>query len=175
MKKPTVLYHGSSVSGLRLLEPQAHKIRHPAEGPVVFAAVALPLATLFIVPTDDSWTVSGTFGRVYHIVISDRERFTRNDHGGSVYVVPGESFSCDPEKGLGELEWVSAVPVKPIDEFIFRSALEAMLENRVQVFWVTPVTFGTIREAEDHGLSILQSLPSENEIRGLNRVPLVKP
>jgi hypothetical protein len=172
MEKPPLLYHGSSKRGLVLLEPRAIGVRDSAEGPVVFACRDLALATVFMVRMGDRWTQIGTFGGAYHMVISDRARFEQSDRGGSVYVVPSDSFSCDLEKGMRELEWISREPVKPIDVYDYPCALEAMIQHGVQVFFVKPETFQSIQMADDHGLAILQSLTSENQLRGINVLPL---
>lgn len=45
-----------------------------------------------------------------------------------------------------------------------------MIENGVQVYFVDKPTFKKIQGAEDHGLSILKTLESENQRRGKNVV-----
>ena len=172
MEKPPRLYHGSPKTGLVLLEPRAIGVRNCSEGPVIFACRDLALATVFMVRMDDRWVQIGTFGGAYHVVISDRTRFEQSDLGGSVYVVPSDSFSCDLEKGMRELEWISREPVKPIDAYDYPCALDAMIQHGVQVFFVTSETFESIQMADDHGLAILQSLTSENQLRGTNVLPL---
>ena len=139
----------------------------------VFASRDLALATVFMVRADDGWTQSGTWGGAYHMVISDRARFEQCDCGGSVYVVPSDSFSCDLEKGMRDLEWTSSEPVEPIDACNYPCALDAMMQHGVQVFFVEPETLQSIQIADDHGLAILQSLTSENQVRGINVLPLV--
>ena len=73
---------------------------------------------------------------------------------------------------MGELEWISRQSVKPIKALHYPCALDAMLENGVQVFFVGKDTFRAIRAAEDHGLIILRSLTSENQLRSINVLPL---
>ena len=60
MRKPDVLYHGSPERDITILEPRAHTTRDPQEGQVVFACRDLAYATMFMVRTDDSWTVKGS-------------------------------------------------------------------------------------------------------------------
>ena len=67
-------------------------------------------------------------------------------------------------------EWYSKEKVKPLRQIEYASALDAMIENGVQVYFVEPETFKKIREAEDHGFSIIKNLESENQRRKTNIV-----
>lgn len=176
MGKPERLYHASANRSIEKFVPKAEKVRDPLEGPRVFATHDKPLSTIFMAGegdrTDDSWTVKGMFDDVPYIVISDRERFTKLDQGGAIYHLPGETFETDPHRGMGEWEWASAVEVTPLEKEEHESALEAMLAHGVQVYFVDPATFDAIGASNDHGLSTLQSLESENQKRGVNVKPL---
>lgn len=168
IEKPPVLYHASSRNSIERFEPQVKKVRDPKEGPRVFATSDFALATVFILETDDSWTQSGVFSDTPYIVIAGRERFEALDRGGTIYTLPSDTFETDPTKGLGEKEWTSKDPVIPIEKKIYPAALEAMLENGVQVYFVDQKTLRNIQEADDHGLSILQGIQSENQRKGIN-------
>jgi len=63
---------------------------------------------------------------------------------------------------MGEKEWTSREPVKPLSETEHPSALDAMIENGVQVYFVDKKTFDEIAAADDHGRQLLASLRSEN-------------
>lgn len=152
--------------------PRSDKVRDAKEGPRVFATPDKSMASIFMTGTDDSWTHSGAFNRVPYFVISDKERFERLDQGGAIYHLPSTTFENDPEKGLGELEWTSQEPVEPTEKEEHESALEAMLNHGVQVYFVDSSTFAAIDEAPDHGLGILRSLQSENQRRGINPVEI---
>ena len=91
----------------------------------------------------------------------------------SIACTPATTFCSDPDKGMGEREWVSRQAVGPIGEAPYRCGLNAMVENGVQVFFVGEQRFRAIRAAEDDGLVIIQSLPSENQLRGVNVRPLL--
>jgi hypothetical protein len=168
IEKPSVVYHASNARDIERFEARSEKIRDVAEGPRIFAAVDKRLASIFMVNTDDSWANSGISNGVPYIVISDRERFISLDQGGAIYTLPSDSFSTDLQKGLGEAEWTSNQPVSPLAKEEHSSALEAMLGYGVQVYFVDPDTYQSIRQAPDHGLSILHSLTSENQKRNLN-------
>ena len=179
---PKILYHGSSNPNLEEIKPNP-STRDPKEGKVVFGAKDLAFATMFLVPNDDTWTAKGRFLDKYFIIISDEKRFRELDKGGAIYAIPGDKFQCDLEKGLGRYEWTTKEPVKPIKDktIIYKSALDAMIENGVEVYFVNKKTFEDIKnikkeanELEDpdfsifhhfHILKILCSLKSENQKR----------
>ena len=164
-EKPPVLYHASSRADLDQLEPRAEKVRDSKEGPRIFATPDKAMATIFLVGTDDSWTHSGAFDGKPYIVISDEKRYREMDKGGVIYSLPNDSFETDAGKGLGELEWTSPSTVTPLTKEVVPSALDAMVANNVQVYFVDRETFEQINAASDHGLSILRSLTSENRKR----------
>ena len=170
MEKPSVLYHGSSNKEIERVEPSAKKVRDGAEGPKIFATPDKRMASVFIVGVDDSWENSGQHNGVPYMVISDRERFSALDHGGTIYHLPSDSFTSDSEKGLGELEWASNEPVQPTHKEEHELALEAMLNHGVQVYFVDKATYDAFRSAPDHGLSILRTTTSENQRQNINPV-----
>jgi hypothetical protein len=163
MEKPKVLYHASPNKDLSKLEPRS--ISRPLdfhEGQVVFATPDLSRSTVFLVASDDSWTHSGSFGNVCYFYCKDKERFLREDHGGVVYFLPPDTF----EK-YNENEWFSKEVVTPIEIKEYTSGLTAMVENGVRVYFVDDATFERLNQAEDHGLSILSELETENEKRDI--------
>lgn len=171
MDKPPAVYHGSSNRNIERFEPRSEKVRDPLEGPKVFATSDKRMASVFIVGADDSWANSGMHNGVPYIIISDRERFEKLDEGGVIYHLPSDTFETDPNKGLGEIEWTSSESVEPNHKEEHQSAVEAMLEHGVQVYFVAPETYEAWKTAPDHGLSILKSSISENQRRGVNAVP----
>ncbi|MDP3954567.1 MAG: hypothetical protein Q8Q06_04085 [bacterium] len=165
-EKPEFLYHGSPHRGIEELEPRAKSHRDPAEGAQVFATQEMGLAAIFMT---EKVAESGLHDRIpYAIIAEPREDFIKNDKGGHIYVLPSDGFVCDPEKGLREYEWTSKSPVRPVKTMEYNSALDAMIENGVQVYFIEPKTLQEIRQAKDMGLSILQRLESENQKRGVS-------
>ena len=138
MEKPSALYHGSSNREIARFEPRSEKVRDPQEGPKVFATSDKRMASAFIVGADDSWANSGMHNGVPYLVISDRQRFEQLDQGGAIYHLPPDTFETDPNKGLGTVEWTSSESVEPFHKEEHQSALEAMLEQGVQVYFVDP-------------------------------------
>lgn len=157
-EKPPVLYHASKSSSIEKFEPRIGKRRDENEGAQVFATPSKAMATIFLVETDDSWTQSGAMDGAPYIIISDRERFEKLDTGGTIYSLPSDNFESDPEKGLRELEYASKEEVEPVDSEFFPSALDAMLENGVKVYFVDENTFEAIQTASDHGEAIVKSM-----------------
>lgn len=157
-EKPPVLFHASRNPDIDIFEPRIGKRRDENEGAQVFATPNKAMATMFLVDTDDSWTQSGAIDDVPYIIISDRERFESMDHGGTIYSLPSDSFETDLEKGLRELEYTSVETIKPVSSEHFPSALKAMLEHGVRVYFVDKKTFEAIQTSSDHGEEIVANL-----------------
>lgn len=172
MEKPPHLYHGSSSREISRFEPRATKVRDISEGPVVFATSDKRMASVFMIGVDDSWGNSGMHNGVPYMIISDQKRFEDLDKGGAIYHLPGDTFNTDPSKGLGEIEWISSEAVEPTHREDHESALEAMLNHGVQVYFVDRETYEAYRSAPDKSLPLLRSLQSENQKRGVNPVEL---
>ncbi len=172
IEKPSVLYHASRSKNVTEFEPRAETVRIPEEGPLVFGTPDVAYASCFIVPTADSWTQVSVFDNSLHVmIISDQKRFKKLDKGGSIYFLPSDSFETDPEKSPSAREWTSKNPVKPSDKKDYKSGLQAMLENGVEVYFVEKETFDRIQKSDDHGLKILKTLkPYENKFPKLKRI-----
>lgn len=164
-ERPAILYHASPNREIEKIEPRAVTVRDPEEGPVVFATPDRAAATKFLIGSDDRWSQLSRFGDVHVAVYSDRKRFEEMDKGGSMYALPSEGFSHDPKRPAKQ-EWVSHDAVMPIERMDFPSALDAMMDAGVQVYFTDDATLKRIQTAPDHGLSIIHSLESENAHRG---------
>ncbi|MBI4158266.1 MAG: hypothetical protein HY505_01420 [Candidatus Yanofskybacteria bacterium] len=165
-EKPPFLYHGSPHKDIEAVEPRKEKYRDLEEGELVFATQDLAIATIFMTKASRG---SGSFGDVpYVYIIEPREEFIKDDNGGHIYVLPSDTFACDPNKGLGVYEWTSKEKVKPVRKIEYSSTLDAMLENGVQVYFMDEETHRKIEVSKDHGLSIYRELESENQRRGIN-------
>ena len=169
-KKPPFLYHASANREIKTFEPRAKSIRDPEEGPVIFATPDLALATTFLVSeANDSWTQIGKMDGTPYMVIRDKKHFMRRDKGGSIYKFNSGGFTSHPHRGMGEDEWVSKDSVTPVEKTDIESALDAMIENGVQVFFVDKKTFNRIKHDAD-SFDIIRTLESENKRRGKNVV-----
>lgn len=157
-EKPSVLYHASSDLAVETFLPRSRKVRDPNEGPRIFATPSRAIASLFLVDSDDSWVQSGTRDGIPEIIISDEKRYRDLDKGGVVYQLPSDTFETDPDKGLGQNEWTSTEPVKPVDAEFVPSAIEDMLKNGVHVYFVDAEIWAAINQSPDHGESIINTL-----------------
>jgi hypothetical protein len=166
LQKPDTLYHASAQRDIAIFEPRAESVRDVEEGPVVFATPDKAYASLFITPTDDSWTMKGRFSSdgivtPWHMVISDRKRFLELDKGGAIYSLSANSFNSDPQKNLPGIEYTSIDSVVPNSVEGYTSSLEAMIGLGVSIYFVDEATFLAIRQSDDHGAQILKGLKPE--------------
>lgn len=159
MNKRKYLYHASPVKGLKAIEPRAETVPEDFDkSPCIFATEYFDFATQFLVPHDDSWANGGAFSDQPFFVISDRERFKKADKGGSIYLVKAKDFVFYKKR-----EWFSQQPVKVVEETTFSSGLMAMITQGVQVYFTDRKTYKKIQTSADHGLSVLNTLDTENE------------
>jgi len=169
-EKPPFLYHASQNRNIEEFTPRAEKVRDANEGPVVFATPDLALATTFLVRADDAWSQKGKINGITYIAIRGEKKFRQRDKGGSIYRLSSNSFDFDPHKGMGKDEWVSKNSVKPLEKTDVDSALEAMITNGVQVYFVEKKSFYNLVYAKsgEEILDVLESMQSENKKRGKN-------
>lgn len=166
-ERPRFVYHSSSNPDIEELTPRRESIRDPQEGPVIFATPDKALATTFLIEkASDRWVNISYYGNILVVVIcKEKEEFVKKDRGGTLYTLPSDNFDFDLNRGMKEKEWTSRISVKPVDKVTYESALNTMIENGVQVYFVDKKTFKEINEAEDHGKNIIAQLTSENEHR----------
>jgi hypothetical protein len=173
MEKPPLLYHGSPNKCLEVLEPRVSKGSGEQYGKLVYASPDIATSSVFLADVPGRWSL-GAFGAVqYALIAVPRDKFIANDKGGSIYVLPSETFETDEHRGLGSKEWASEVPVRAIEKMDFSSALEAMLNYGVQVYFITSDQLDLFNTSLDYGLSILSSMESENERQNVNVRPLM--
>ena len=163
MDKPKFLYHASPNNNIKVLEPRAESLPEDwKNGDAVFATTSPEYASFFIVSTKDVWANMGNIGGVFYFVCADKDRFMKEDVGGTVYKLPSEPFNH--HKGF---EWYSRKPVKPIGKTHIKSGLDFMIESGVQVYFIDEQTFKKIKNSKDNGAGIMNNIESENEKRGL--------
>jgi len=169
------LYHASSRRDLKVIKPSNITVRDPKEGKVVFATNNISYASCFIVPVDDMWAQIHHFTRsedsrkieTVVFICSDKQRFLNLDKGGAIYKVPCELFENDPQEH--SLEWAYKSSVEIIGKKVYRSGLEAMISNDVQLYFVSRDIFDEVKQNKnnfDKILKLLCKLESENERRG---------
>lgn len=168
-EKPEFLYHGSPNKNIETLEPRSKFQRDKNESPKVFAGNE-EIAAMFLARFGDSMTQISTYNEIPVIVIRDRKHFLKKDKGGAIYKLPGNTFENDPSRPFGEREWTSGDSVDPLEKEQFDSALFAMLEKGVQVYFVDKKTFYDFKYDETGAKRYekLKKFQSENEKRGIN-------
>ncbi|WP_448989827.1 hypothetical protein [Luteitalea sp.] len=159
--KPKFLYHGSHLRGLSELHPRRFHYRDALEKDAVFASPEAAMAACFI---PRCLAAHGRFGSTFYFA-APRDEFLDVDRGGELYVVSSELFACEPEKGLGSLEWTCYERVQPVSRLIFESALEALISYSVQVFLLSETGLDQLRSAPDSGRQLLRGIASENAKR----------
>ncbi len=172
-EKPEFLYHASVNKDISELRPQSKRVRDENEGSVVFATPDYALATVFMTEHNDSWTHSGKFCGIPFFVINGREKFMQSDKGGSIYKISSDGFEFDPNKGMGENEWVNSDPVKIIEKRDYPSALDAMISEGVQVYFVEDDFFAEFNKASnesniDRMFEMIGGVESENKKLNIN-------
>lgn len=97
---------------------------------------------------DDSWVSQvvlqddESLDKIHVVmVISDREKFAREDKGGSIYRLSIQGFDVDEDKGLGIFEWTSKASTTPLSKRDYPSALVAMQELGVNIVFLTQEGF----------------------------------
>ena len=168
MEKPSKLYHGSPNKNIEVFEPKVSHGTGDPYGKMVYASPDLAVSSIFLAKVEGRWS-AGRFGNIpYALITVPREQFIEKDEGGVIYVLPNDTFDTDPERGLGEAEWASPEPVVPTEKIEYSSALDAMLENGIQVYFLTPEKHAELKELPDKGRAYLSSIESENQHRGIN-------
>jgi hypothetical protein len=169
-EKPEILYISAQTPNIKELTPMKGNSRDVDEGAVIFSTPDKALASIFLIKGhNDDWMQIGYFSDIPYVVICmDRDDFIKRDKGGVMYEVPSDTFDYDQNMGMGDKEWTSRTPVKPAKETAYSSALDTMVKNGVQVYFVDKQKFDEIWEDDDAGRSILSELVSENKRRGEN-------
>ncbi len=161
MRKPKILYHGSPRNRLKNIKPQKQTFRDKGEPPLVFATPSLPLAVIFATGLLSNWAQIGCFGKRFYMVIKNNQKLKIKRSNGSVYILESKNFSCDLQKGMGSYEWFGKKQTKPIKSIFYPSLFNAMIKNKINIYFVDNKMFQEIKKSKDHGYKILQKLSPE--------------
>ena len=173
----TILYHGSSVQGLEILEPRS-VVR--GRGRCLCATPEKVHALAYMHSDKDSivefvnWCGEST---AYSVFSNSSRSFSEDDFynvRGSIYEVTADGFDY-----FGYSELVSDKAVRPISETRYESVVKAMMESGVQVFLVGAsecrelVSIANDEAYEYDFYRTLLSLQTENQKLGINPKPIV--
>jgi hypothetical protein len=175
-KRNTYIYHGSPKKGLKLLNPRKGKRVSPQEkykGRSVHATTFRKSAALYLANLDSNDLASNRAGywltdkqNIY--VIRDKKKWGRMDNGGSIYRIkktPSWKKSKGPVKDRNE--WITKRKIKPVDEFQYDSAVDAMIDGGVTVYIPPQHIMKKIKKTNTlkDELRLLKQIKSENEKR----------
>lgn len=167
-ESPEFVYHGSPKADIAEFVPRISMGSGEEYGPQVYASNDLATASIFMADVGKSWSAGEVNGVLYVIIPHTKESFLERDKGGFLYKLPGATFSSDPKRGMGEKEWASPVSVKPVEVKKIDSALDAMIEHGVQVYFVTDEQYTEIKSSGKPSWMSLIDLRSENMEREVN-------
>jgi hypothetical protein len=156
MDKPKYLYHSSPNTAIVEFEPQNEFPRYEGEVNLVFATPHLAVAAMFLIPRHIPTEIS-VYGDTYVAFINSNEAdYSLSDNGGAIYSLPVDTFETDAVDGMGEIEWVSNVPVKPLFKEVFKTSIEAMNKYNVVRYFVSEATLKKIQENTANGLRLVK-------------------
>jgi hypothetical protein len=156
MNKPDVLYHASHNKDILEFKPKNESPRYEGEPNAVFATPYIEVAAMFLVPKSITTEIS-KYGSTYTVFINGSEQdFKALDHGGAIYTLSSDGFETDKNIGMGETEWLSQKPVKPLNKVVYDSALDAIHEHKVKIYFLSNDTFNRIKANPELGLEIVE-------------------
>ena len=148
IENPPFLYHGTTEEKIEEFEPRS-AVERPDEKPAVYASPDMDIA---IQSMANKYVSNGGIvnGRKFVCIPMSKEDFLKVDHGGYIYKLPGESFKPNKQKGFGgDLEWVSATSVKPVEKIKIPSLLESLKEKDVEVYFIDKEMISVIEKAQN--------------------------
>lgn len=159
---PAPLYHGSS----RLIEGPLEPVLvagtedHTHERASVFGTELRSVAALFMFPMEALASIGFEEGVAYICIWGTPEEYASKDAPGYLYVLPADTF----EKVGKGYEWQSFSPATPQEIVTYPSALESLITEGVQVYFVNDdATFDRIVADKERRMPVLRTLVSENE------------
>ena len=142
------------------LDPHTNEKHLSHYGKLLFATPYKSMAAMFLAPKTLDNEMMRFGDRFVYVAATSPKEFKQQDTGGTIYELPNAQFSTYSDLNMPGTEYVTKDPVVPIKKYRYESALAAMKENKVEVYFVDESTLRAIRSADDHGLIILKSLAS---------------
>lgn len=165
-ENPPFLYHGTTEENIEEFEPRS-AIERTDEEPAVYASPDMDIA---IQSMANKYVSNGGIvnERKFVCIPMSEEDFLKVDHGGYIYKLPGEFFKPNKHKGFGgDLEWVSATPVKPIEKIKIPSLLESLKEKDIEVYFIDEEMIPVIKKAQNGKSEKLEALLEDLKSKGL--------
>ena len=162
MEKPIVMYHASPEKDISEFEPRNEFPRYEGEDNLVFATPYKEVAAMFLVPKNIPTEIS-KYGDTYVLFVNGTEdEFNSLDKGGAIYELPADSFETNKDLGMGDTEWVSKWPVRPISKTLYNLTAEALRENDIRIYFLNDDIFAKVKANPSNGLDIIKNLKHIN-------------
>lgn len=135
-KKPPYLYHGTPNGEIEEFTPRVSMGTGEKLGAKVYASDDIAVASMMTTRLPMTWGGGVRNGEVFCYIPMTRDEFRKYDKGGWIYKLDSTSFlKGEKNFGMGEKEWASSVPVKPIEKIRVESSYDEMIKNRVKIYF----------------------------------------
>lgn len=136
LERPPKLYHGSTDGSITQFEPRTHRAR-PEEGAKTYASPTIETALQSMA---NRFVSNGGVvnGRRFVCIPYTEEEFKRLDTGGYLYELPVDSFFPNHGYGLEDDEWVSSVPVTPLQVTHYPSLYQTLKDIGAEIYYINP-------------------------------------
>jgi len=158
MKKPAQMYHASTNREVTEFQPKNEFPRYGSEENLVFGTAYKEVAAMFLVPRTISTVISKYDDECVVFVDCTKEEFDTEDKGGAIYALPSDTFNTNESIGMGNTEWVSKESVKPISKQVYATAIYALRENKVRIYFLAKDVFLKVQANPSCGREIAKEL-----------------
>lgn len=138
------LYHSSVEKDLRIISPRRTLSKDKYIGDFVFATSDRTYSAMYLVPKGIMTLMNSSVDGSWIVIRSDPKDFRLIDKGGAIYRLSSEGFIKSPQVELGETEMVCANEVPILDKEVYSTALEALNEQKVAVYFACEKEFQEI-------------------------------
>lgn len=166
-KRPRFVYHGSPIGDIKVFVPRVSHGTGEKYGALVYAAPDEATASIFMLSVQGHWSAGRTEKGAYVVIPQDRDEFLASTRPGYLYVLSADTFSTQEGRGMGDYEWASTEPVKPIRKIRYNNPLDELLRQGVLVYFVDKDTYKDVVAAGDKAVDVLRGARTENERRGI--------
>ncbi|MBA3733286.1 hypothetical protein H0W91_02825 [Patescibacteria group bacterium] len=149
IEKPKFLYHGSPNGDIEEFIPRISMGSGEKYGPLVYASDDIVVASVLTARPGKTWGSGFHNGKHFAWIPMTREEFKKVDKGGWIYKFDSQNFSSEEGRGMGEKEWASSIPVKPIEKIRIESSLEEMIKNGVTVYFIDDEGYEEVKNLDN--------------------------
>jgi hypothetical protein len=133
MEKPKFLYHGTPQKDIESVHPKRKNFQGE-EKEFVFASPDKKAAISYLASGEYSWS-AGIYNNEYFVALPiSNETFKEKDIGGAVHTFDSKNFRTHDDRK--DYEWVSEQEEKPVEKEVFDSALDAIEDAGIKVYFL---------------------------------------